>query len=88
MYLVVIFCSIRIFFTLNITNFNNYLICYEIANIYGTLVCSEISSGFGPAFCCNESVYLHCGFIGLFMHGAGFRLVVIFERILVFEVLF
>ena len=59
-----------------------------MASIYGTLVCSAVCSGFGTAFCCNQLVYLHCGLIGWFLHGARFRLVGIFEQILVLEVLF
>ena len=65
-YFVAIFCSIRLFFTVNVTNFNNYLIYIM------KLICSEVSSGFGLALYCNQPVCLHCGLVGWFLHSADF----------------
>ena len=38
--------------------------------------------------CRNQPVYLHCGLIGWFLHGAGFPLFEIFEQFLVFFISF
>ena len=74
-------------FTVNITNFNNYLIDVMKLQVFMVLW-SVLKSPLVLAFCCNQSVYLHCELIGWFLHGAAFRLVGIFEQILVLEVLF
>ena len=84
---VVIFRSMRLFFTVNSSNFNKKLICYEIISLIDTMVCSEISSVFGLVLCCNQPVYLCCGLIGEFLHGAGFLLGEIFEKILIIFIL-
>ena len=88
-YFIVILCRIRLLFTGNITNFNNYLIyIMKIACIYGNLVYFEDSSSFWARVLLQLVVYLHFGLIGWFLHDAGIRLPGIFEQFLVLEVLF
>ena len=84
-YFAVIFCSIRLFFTVNITNFNNYLVFitkWQVFMVLWSVLRSPLV--LGPR-CVATS---HCGLTGWFLHGAGFLLVGTLEQILVLEVLF
>ena len=62
-YFVVIFRSIRLFFTVNITNCNNYLILYyEIARIIDTLIWSLI--WFWACVMLQPTSLFQCGLVG------------------------
>ena len=51
-----------------------WLVPFSVASFASFGACS----GFGLTICCNQSVYLHCKFIGWFLHGINFQLVSIF----------
>ena len=78
-YFVVIFCRIRLLFTVNITNFNNYLIYIMKSQVFMVL-CSVLKYPLvlSPRFVAT----------GWFLYRVGFQLVGVFEQILVLQVLF
>ena len=87
-YCIVIFCSTRFFLTVNITNFNNYLI-YVMKQQVFMVLWSVLRSPFFLVFhfVATSQFDLHCGLIGYFLHGPGCRQVGIFGHILVLEAL-